>query len=77
MARSFLDHNLLSWEAFASTGKQGFTDDPHIVFQCRTIPEMRPRWIAANGDEADAQGMLLNATEADILNLFARAVDLP
>jgi hypothetical protein len=77
MARSFQDRNFLVWEAFASTGKQGFTDDPHIVFQCSSVPETRPRWVKTEGDEADAQAMLMNATDERLLALFDASTDLP
>jgi hypothetical protein len=77
MLRTFQDQNFLVWEAFASTGKQGFSDDPHIVFQCRTRPESRPRWIKAQGDEADAQGMLMNATDEQVLQMFNASTELP
>ena len=76
-SRSFQDRNFLVWDAFASTGKQGFTDDPHIVFQCTSVPETRPRWVPVDGDEADAQGMLINATNDEVLGLFDRSVELP
>lgn len=77
MSRKFQDNNFLTWDAFASTGKQGFTNDPHIVFQCSTKPESRPRWIKVSGDEASAQGMLMNASNEEVLALFDRSVELP
>jgi hypothetical protein len=77
MARSFQDRSFLVWDAFASTGKQGFGDDPHIVFHCSTMPETRPRWVKATGDEADAQAMLLKASDEEVLALFERSVELP
>ncbi len=77
MARSFQDRNFLVWDVFASTGKQGFSDDPHIVFHCSSVPETRPRWIEAAGDEADAQAMLIKASDAEVLAMFERSEQLP
>lgn len=77
MSRTFQDQNFLMWDAFASTGKQGFTNDPHIVFQCTTSPESRPRWIKVDGDEATAQSLLMKASDADVLALFDKSQELP
>jgi hypothetical protein len=77
MSRTFQDSNFLTWDAFASTGKQGFTNDPHLVFQCTTRPESRPRWLKVTGDEATAQAMLLNASNEEVLAWFAQSEELP
>lgn len=77
MSRTFQDHNFLTWDAFASTGKQGFTNDPHIVFNCMTVPASRPRWVKVSGDEGSAQGMLMNASHEDVLAMFERSEELP
>lgn len=77
MSRTFQDRNFLVWDAFASTGKQGFSNDPHIVFQCTTMPESRPRWVKVEGDEADAQALLVRASNEDVLALFERSSELP
>ena len=77
MARSFQDKNFMQWEAFASTGKQGFSNDPHIVFQCVTKPSERPRWTQVSGDQDDAQAMLMNADDQSVLGLFEASVELP
>jgi hypothetical protein len=77
MSRTFQDRNFLVWDAFASAGRQGFSDDPYIVFQCKTIPEMRPRQIRAPGDEADAEAMLVNASDEEVLALFDGSSELP
>jgi hypothetical protein len=75
--RTFQDRNFLVWDAFASTGKQGFSDDPHIVFQCATLPESRPRWIKVSGDGATAQAQLLEASDEEVLALFEKSEELP
>jgi hypothetical protein len=76
VARSFQDANFLVWEAFATTGKHGFNTQPNITFQCVTTPSLRPRTISVNGDEADAQTLVLNSTDADLLALFNRSTEL-
>ena len=71
------DRNLLVWDAFASTGEQGFSNDPHIVFQCSSVPELRPRFVAVTGDEGTAQALLLNASNEEVVALFDRSEELP
>lgn len=67
----------MQWTAFVSTGKQGYSNDPHVVFQCMSVPGVRPRWTKATGDEADAQGTLMRMSEAEVRALFDQSVELP
>jgi hypothetical protein len=77
MARTFQDANFLEWQAFATTGKHGFEEDPNIVFQCITTPELRPRIIAVDGIEAEAQARVINATDAELVAMLASSKELP
>ena len=76
MARSFQDRNFLVWEVFATTGKHGFDENPNIVFQCMTLPESRPRVVALGGNEAEAQARVMNATDAELLEMLERSEQL-
>jgi hypothetical protein len=55
MARTFLDDNMLEWEAFASAGDFGYADRAHIVFNCLSDLSQRPRIVERSGDRADAE----------------------
>ena len=77
MARSFQDGNLLVWQAFATTGKHGFDEDPNIVFQCITAPDTRPRVLPSEGNEAEAQATGMTATDAELVAMLARSKELP
>ena len=77
MARSFQDANFLVWQAFATTGKHGFDENPNIVFQCITTPDVRPRIFALDGIEAEAQARVMNATDAELGEMLARSKELP
>ena len=77
MARSFQDANFLEWQVFATTGKHGFDEDPNIVFQCITMPDVRPRIFALDGVEAEAQARVINATDAELLEMLERSKELP
>lgn len=54
MSRTFIDDDLMSWEAYASGGKYGLPDHPKIIFHCLSDPDRRARYVIQNGDNADA-----------------------
>ena len=55
MSHTFTDENLLTWEAFASSGNFGLATRPRIVFNCLSDPQTPPRYVERPGDEADAE----------------------
>ena len=55
MSQTFTDENLLTWEAFASSGNFGFAERPRVVFNCLSDPNTPPRYVERPGDEADAE----------------------
>jgi hypothetical protein len=55
MSQTFTDENLLSWEAFASTGDFGLSVRPRIVFNCLSDPGRPALYVEMTGDEADAE----------------------
>ena len=75
--RTITDSNFMQWTAFVSTGKQGYSNDPHFVFQCMSQPTVRPRWTPADGDESDAQAALVKMSASELQGTFERSVDLP
>lgn len=55
MSRVFVDDDLLTWEAYASTGRFGLAERPRIVFHCLSDPGVRARFVIHSGDEANAE----------------------
>jgi hypothetical protein len=58
MARTILDDELNSWEAFASTGRYGYAERAQIVFQCTSDPWERPRACTVSGDKSEAEALV-------------------
>jgi hypothetical protein len=77
MSRTFQDHNFLVWEVYPSAGRHGFSDNPHLIFHCLTTRDIRPRYIDGDGDEADAQRRIGEATPEQLLALLERAREIP
>jgi hypothetical protein len=76
MTRTFQDRNFLVWEAYSSGGRHGFAENPHIVFHCLTQRDIRPRYMETGSHEADAQRILGESTESELLDLLERAREL-
>ena len=55
MSHTFTDENLLTWEAYASSGNFGLAVKPRIVFNCLSDPSLTPRYVERPGDESDAE----------------------
>jgi hypothetical protein len=55
MSHTFTDQDLLTWEAFASSGNFGLAIKPRIVFNCLSDPSLPPRYVERRGDESDAE----------------------
>ena len=73
MARTILDGDLKSWEAFASTGRYGFAPRSRVVFYCTTDPGERPRAYAVEGDKSDVEALLATAPPEKLRELLAGA----
>lgn len=58
MSHTFTDENLLTWEAFASSGNFGLAIKPRIVFNCLSDPSLAPRYVERPGDESDAEELV-------------------
>ena len=73
MTRTILDTNLLTWEVYASGGP---SDRPSIVFNCLSNRMIRPRFVPAEGDEADAERVVVEASNEKLQEMLSRAAEL-
>ena len=73
MSHTFTDENLLTWEAFASSGNFGLATRPRIVFNCLSDPNTPPRYVERPGDEADAEEQVHELSEEQLRGLLREA----
>ncbi len=76
MSHTFTDENLMTWEAFASSGRFGMAIRPSIVFHCLSDPTVRPRYVQRPGDEADAEEEVLEYDEHQLRDLLNQSKPL-
>lgn len=76
MSRTFLDENLLAWEAYPTGGPSGHTDRPFIVFNCLSNRMLRPRYVSTVGDSADAERTVDLASNEQLLELFRHSEEV-
>ena len=74
--RTFQDRNFLVWEVYPSGGAHGFSDNPHVVFNCLTQKQLRPRFADLGTDEADAQRRVVEASDAELLTMLEGSAEL-
>jgi hypothetical protein len=78
MRRTFLDENLLEWEAYISGGQPGTDAAARIYFNCLTDRSRRPLFVPdQSGNVAAAQRTLGGMETADLIALLQQAVALP
>lgn len=77
MTRTFQDHNFLVWEVYPSGGRHGYSRNPHLIFNCLTQPDLRPRFIGGGGDEAEAQRLVTESSDVELLDLLEGAGEIP
>ena len=70
MSHTFTDENLLTWEAFASSGNFGLATRPRIVFNCLSDPGTPPRYVERPGDEADAEEQVAEYDEKQLRQML-------
>ena len=70
MSHTFTDENLMTWEAFASSGRFGLAVRPSIVFNCLSDPTVRPRYVERPGDESDAEEQVIEYDEEQLRELL-------
>ena len=76
MERTFQDRNFLVWEVYPSGGRHGFSDNPHIIFHCLTQKQLRPRYADLGEDSADAQRLVVEASDAELLSMLEESDEL-
>ncbi len=76
MAKTFVDKNLLIWEAFPSGGDFGFPENPYIIFNCLSNRLTRPRVFDYKGDEADAERAVTEASPQQLLAMLEKSREL-
>jgi hypothetical protein len=76
MSHTFTDENLLTWEAFASSGNFGMAVRPRIVFNCLSDPSRPPRYVERPGDEADAEEQVIEYDEKQLREMLSTSREL-
>ena len=76
MSRTFQDSNLLKWEAYASGGAHGYSDNARIVFHCLSDRARRARVVQLDGDQSDAEREVAEASEQRLAELLEGAREL-
>lgn len=77
MSRTFLDENLLEWEAYVSGGQPGTTAAARIYFNCLTDRARRPLFVPHDSrDIAVAQRELARLETSDLQDMLERAQPL-
>ena len=72
----FIDADLISWEAYASTGRFSLPDDGRIVFLCVTQPNRRPRTVLIPGDAVAAGAAVDSVSDQRLRELLAGSREL-
>ena len=73
MARTFMDSDLLTWEVYPSGGAHGFSQNPHLVFNCLSNRAEPPRFVDVEGDESSAQKLVNLASVGELLALLQQS----
>ncbi len=76
MTRTIQDDDLLVWEAYPSSGENGFPDRTEIVFVCLSDRDRRPRSITRDGATADVEQEVEQASEEALCALLRAAHDV-
>lgn len=77
MRRTFYDEDLLEWEAYVSGGEPGTEAAARLYFLCLTAPSQRARYIAhESGNPAEAESVLYDMSDEDLLDLLQRSEPL-
>jgi hypothetical protein len=76
MTRTFQDHDLQLWEAYANSGEFGSADRAKIVFQCLTDPSRRARFLPRHTPRADVEQEIATLSDAEMMALLDGAGEL-
>lgn len=74
MRRTFMDENLVEWEAYVSGGQPDTPLAARIFFVCVADPFERPRWVGHESQDVVAAERVLQEMEVrSLLELLAEA----
>jgi hypothetical protein len=76
MTKTFQDRNFLVWEVYSSAGRHVYSKGPQLIFHCLTQRDIRPRYVDAGTNEADAQKLVAEASSAELLEMLERAQEI-
>jgi hypothetical protein len=76
MSRVFTDPDLITWEAYSSSGQWGLPDQPKIVFNCLSDPHRRARFVIHDGHSGSAQESVSHASEDQLRMLLRKSETL-
>jgi hypothetical protein len=70
MSRVFTDPDLVTWEAYSSTGQWGLPEQPKIVFNCLSDPNQKARFVIHDGQSSGAQESVSQASDEQLRQLL-------
>ena len=76
MSRKFQDENFLVWEVYPSASRHGFSENPHLIFNCLTDRFLRPRALQHGDDEADAERLIRKASPGELIELLRQSTEV-
>ncbi|HYH81011.1 MAG TPA: hypothetical protein VEX86_14515 [Longimicrobium sp.] len=76
MSHTFTDQDLLTWEAYASSGNFGLAIRPRIVFNCLSDTSLPQRFVEHPGNEADAEEQVHELSEEELRALLKESQPL-
>lgn len=76
MSRVIHDDDLLLWEAYASSGENGFPARAQIVFLCLSDRQRRPRTAVRENALAEVEREVEQASVAELQELLREAHDV-
>ena len=76
MSHTFTDQDLLTWEAYASSGNFGLAVRPRIIFNCLSDTSRPQRYVERPGNEADAEEQVHELSEEQLREMLKESVPL-
>jgi len=73
MSRVFTDPDLVTWEAYSSSGQWGLPEQPKIVFNCLSDPNRKPRFVIHDGHSGSAQESVGNASDDQLRRMLSKS----
>lgn len=76
MSRVFTDADLMTWEAYTSSGQWGFPDEPRIIFHCLSDPGQPVRYIQTANGMVEAARSLHDRSSEELRAFLQKATPL-